>query len=537
MESEAFPYTNYAGISCPTVLRNELNRLGLRDPKRAELLAAIWGYGSETFKELAHALRPELAEAFGLTDLATHLAQNIQDSTKNEGLEKENIGPENGQENQKKKKEEEKEIREEEKSREINFVPREREQAFNKWLGNGSNILGQSEANILRKGLNMLYKWHVKSAWLGLSKNLTLQGGISIINIHLPRSAGNRLSSKAVSFCNEEVFNDSTKNLVFHNVTLALMRYDHFNNGEDKPQWIYPGGFDDYLVCLDFASKWVPLVMEERAKQERTGLLVSLREHVTTAIALGQLSQSDTMTNKVNGLLATTESIHAQFPLPVCDHLATRREEMLKVWETQRSAWLDLVAPNDHAMEGDLVRACLPEVIGNPDIPVLSRFSGPVLTQLTPVHETLSLLDDCFDVEDYESVMQQALQLVSDLQVSGHIPLRRDISPQVLIEAIQKAMDGRCWRDGKLLLGLFKEQSIDRKCFIINQINGDKIALLYTALREFQNLVNLALPVLTLHNLAFGGEQVANGQKKVQEIVDKLTSEILHIKEAINDLP
>ena len=515
-EHDAFPRADLLGKPAPVTLRTGLRELGLPEPVRAETLAAIWGFGSQDLNELRTVLPAGVAKAFGMLKLAEALGT----PTPNHPPKTNPLGP---------------------PSRPQVPVPKvtddppplnpadmrlqKVEQLANRWFA--GTMLGQAEARILRAELALLFELHARPEWVGL-KNRPSYG-----KIYLPNAQGNLAGEQVVRLCTDAEFSDPKGNLAFQKIALALLRHDHHQ--EEANPWGYVGGFEDYLTCLHFASWWVPATLERLALRERARLPFLLAEHVKEARTLGLLKEAAPLAEKQNQLLLRVEQIQPGLVPTACEAFKTSREAAMAVWDEKRSAWLDLVASNDHGMDGDLVARALKEAVKTPLHHTLQSVMVKIQNQLEGSNRVLQGVADCNDAEAFNRILADASRLVADLLTTGHYPEHNALSAHQLSTALKASLDAHCWTEVQRFRHLFNESNLLRKWELVNQIDGEKITTLCNVLSGLSQAFTQALPKLQLYNRDWGTSQLQEATDRVDGLINCLGENLTQIEEAVHE--
>ncbi|MFK0093550.1 protein DpdH [Pseudomonas sp. NPDC090592] len=520
-----FPPAGFAGVTVGAGLSSGLQRLN--DPERSKTTAAIWGYRSRTLDELQSKLDRNVAKTFGLDGLALLLKDGVVASAAVPvtSLSAENLG-ENKVEPRVKVDPDQARLDQLEDTVTLWFQRKQK--------------LGQHDARDLRTGLLRIYDLHTEKRykhldWLGLKELPSLLVGNRPL-IELPYAEGNLVSSK-INFFLDKDFDAPQKSAFLQSVTLALLRYEHFNRKPPYADWQYANGFDDFLVCQAFAARWVPDVLQTlaiEAQQELSGLLSA---QLQSAMTLGLLAGSSNDRERLNELLKTTEQIReVEFP-PVVLELESARQQVLEEWDAQRDAWLKLVSASFHGMDGYLVLKAIRGAKSNPE-PKLVKLAKGIVAALQPAFSAVEVLEGCSRYEVFCGLLDDMIALVRQISDEGqHYPLPRTDLPngKGLQDSLAKLKNSKTWDVIKGLLAMRAEVDVVKRLEQVNRLDGKQLEFVLKVLGHWKIVYGHALASLVTENNKWGGNNLANAQNLVAELFDDLSATLDKLEEVSRD--
>ncbi|MDD0981118.1 protein DpdH [Pseudomonas shahriarae] len=519
-----FPPAGFAGISISAGL-GSLQRLD--EPERSKTTAAIWGYNSRSIEELQSKLDRKVPKAFGLDGLALLLKDGVVTSV---------AVPAN--------------LISEEASRAKQSAPRVKldpdqtrldqlEDTVTSWFQRKQK-LGQDDARDLRAGLLRIYDLHTKKRykhldWLGLKELPSLLSGSRPL-IELPYAEGN-LALSRVQFFLDMDFEVPEKAAFLQGVTLALLRYEHFNRKPPLADWQYTNGFEDYLICQTFAARWVPDVLQTLAVEAQQALSGLLGLQLQSAMTLGLLAGCSNDRERLNELLQTTEKIR-EIELPsVVPELKSAREQVLEDWDAQREAWLKLVSANFHGMDGYLVLKAIRIAKITPESKLV-KLAKNIVMALQPAVSAVEVLDGCSRYETFCGLLDEMIELVHEISNKGrHYPLPQVDLPNAkkLQESLANLKDSKSWDVVKGLLALRAEVDVVKRLEQVNRLDGKQLEQVLKVLGHWKIVYGHALACLVTENIKWGGETLTNAQNAVTDLFDDLSVTLDKLQEMSHD--
>ncbi|MBW3225282.1 protein DpdH [Marinobacter adhaerens] len=521
-EKGEFPPPGFAGLQPSGTLRGEIHRLGLSDPGRAETLAAIWGFNSRNFSELQKILSADVASEFALNDFAKHLIEGVIPSTNPDPSPVPPTEPTPG--------------------RVVNQKPAEHpgpsselerlELVVDEWL-QGKQDLGQNEAKVIRNGLAAMYERYAKNSWLGVRELPSLkQKNTGRVAVNIPNAQGN-LPISQVSFFGEDDLKDDAKSISVYHTALALLRYEHFNSKGDPgiKGWRYEGGYNDFIYYQNFAATWVPYVEKVLVDNVRLKVGEKLKSHIESALALGYFSESDNNKQKIRKLIDSSETIRDSLPAAACEAIERLRHGVLADWDMLRSAWLDLIASNDHGLEGDIALRVLR---GSGSIELsrnIRQQKEQALKELGEVSQKLELLSDCKGSEDFSLVIEELMNLVRDLQKQGEYPKTDQIpTSKTLIGKLGGLLESGHWKPVRELLAIYENDDPVKQLKILNYLDGAALKRVSHVLEVWQQLYSMVLPRLQNKNEAWGASKLEQANERIDELIAGLELDVCMVR-------
>lgn len=517
-ENGQFPPVMLAGVYAPGVLRSELATLGLSAQSRCESLAAIWGYGAENLDELKEKLSADIALEFGLSDLASYLKGGVvhfspTPKPKVKEVETQPLPDSSPQPDPEEAK--------------LKALLAE----IDLWCQREKN-LSQNEAKNLRSALAEMYQSYARKEWAGIAELPPIKAK-HFVNITLPYAMGNRGGS-LVEFCSEADFTDQEKSILFHGAARAMLRYHHFNSKKNEGRgWDYPLGHDDYLQYQNFAARWVPGVLQTLRDNAREKLDASMAEHVACAKALAVFKESDNHWERLNKLLRSQLDLSCSFHAPVCETVSIERQEQLEKWEPLQEYWRKLLASNDHGLEGDLALAALKKVL---KAPISNKIYQAVARALREVEQGVAMLvalfTDCESVDDFNRALESLEFLIKKLRTTGKYPTKDSVvTSRTFLSNIKKLSEAGHFDQIKKMERLITNSEVGQQWQMLNELDGDKVGSMLKVFENWNDVFNIAFPVLQTENSMWGGERIIEAKK----IIDLLICSLQETIECVQD--
>ncbi|WP_219017831.1 protein DpdH [Shewanella algae] len=518
-ESNEFPPADLARISAPGALRASLNRLGLDHPGRAESVAAIWGYPAETFEQLRDKLSADIAVCFSIPKMAAQLkAGVIEQPTNSEhprvtGSEAIDSPPHLGDSTP--------------------IAPEtdpdvEQIKAFGKKLDawfSGEQTLGQDEARILRSGLARLFKQHTRSDWHGVKRAPDIKSG-SFVNIELPNAEGNR-GQHTVKFCNENDFSDQVKSISLQETAMAIIRFGHYNKARDDEDWSYPDAAKDLMLMHSFAAHWVPKSVNAMINAKRQELDSQLEAHVHAARALGLFKESDSVRGNLNRLLFSNKKLEAVLKPPSCNTVEKIRETMLGKWEGLQSAWLDWMAANDHALEGDLLFTAFKNARSLAMESQIAQWTVSANRDLQTAFDCINLISDVENSEDFSIVFNELSRVSRVMVEEGKYPSGQQFSSwEDLTEQLTYMAENPIWDTLSKMQQITQLEQPTRQWQLLCDVDGDKLNRYVGVMQEWKKLFNLAHTNLQTTNSEWGAQALTESKNQIDELLKQMAEDL-----------
>ncbi|WP_297510613.1 protein DpdH [Flavobacterium sp.] len=515
-EESLFPPVSLAGIRPSGGLRTGLHTLGLVDSSRTETLAAIWGFGSKNLEELKKKLSADIALSFNMPDFSRYLNTGLIEGDPQNSIEVV-------------KAPEAIEIMKILPATDPNIVAMDKLiETVDHWFEKRSE-LGQNEARLLRTKLDEMYQIYARNDW----KNIRDLPSLKVSNrpnIYLPNAMGNP-ATQDICFCNDQQFSDADNSRELHAVALAIFRYDFYNPRDEGPGWTYPEGFDDFTRYQNFATKWVPLVLQSKVVEFRSQLTLKVAKHIQSAWVLGVIKETDTHIDCLNKLLIKSDAIKSILPSALSNTVRLVREEHLAQWDELRKGWLSLISASDQGLLGDLAIIAIREGLKSSPDRSLLRNKELVSNEIQETLSLFNLLTECKSAEEFKNHIDMLLNLVRNLQKTGNYPINIDLpTAKTFLGKIEKLLSmPLLWTNVKNLMSLFKTDNVIRDWWLINQIDENVISELSTVLVGWKTIYSIALPRLRNANRASGGDQLVESKALIDELLTNISTVISEI--------
>ncbi|MAM89554.1 MAG: hypothetical protein CME36_19830 [unclassified Hahellaceae] len=521
-ERGEFPPAGFAGVQIGGALRGEIHRLGLNDPGRAESLAAIWGFNSRDYGELQKKLSADVASEFGLNDFAEHLTKGAVPDTNSDPAQYPRIEPTPGPAADPKR------VHPQAPSSELERL----ELVLDKWL-QGTQELGQNEAKVIRNGLAAMLERYSRNSWLGVRELPSLkQKNTGRVAVNIPNAQGN-LPISQVSFFVEGDLKDKSKSILVYHTSLALLRYDHHSSKGDPSLkgWRYDGGYNDFIHYQNFAATWVPYVENTLVKGVRSKVEERLKSHLESALAVGCFSDSDSNRHKIRKLIDSSETVRDSLPDAACDAIGNLRQVVLADWDSLRSGWLDLVASNDHGLEGDIVLRALR---GSGSIELsrnIRQQKEQALKELSETNQKLALLSDCKDSENFSLAIEELISLVRDLQKEGEYPTSEQVPrAKTLIGRLEGLLESGHWKPVRELVGVFETNDSAKQLRLLNYLDGAALKRVSHVLEVWQQVYSIVFPRLQNKNESWGASKLEQAYGRIDELIAGLEVDVRMVR-------
>jgi hypothetical protein len=517
-----FPPAGFAGVQPGGTLRGEIHRFGLNDPGRAESLAAIWGFNSRDFSELQKKLSADVASEFALNDFAEYLTKGVKPGTNPDPSPNPPIKPTPGP------VVDPKPAQFAGTSTELERL----ESVIDKWL-QGTQDLGQNEAKVIRNGLAAMYERYARNSWLGVRELPSLkQKNTGRVAVNIPNAQGNLPISQVSFFVEDDLKNKSKSILVYH-TALALLRYEHHNPKSDPSLkgWQYEGGYSDFIHYQNFAATWVPYVERTLINGVRSKVDERLKSHIECALAVGCFSDSDNNKQKVQKLIDSADTVRDSLPDAACDAIGNLRQVVLADWDSLRSGWLDLVASNDHGLEGDLVLRALR---GSGSIELsrnIRQQKEQALKDLSETNQKLALLSDCKDSESFALAIEDLMSLVRNLQKEGEYPTSEQVPrARTLIGKLEGLLESGHWKPVRELVGVFETNDSVKQLKLLNYLDGAALKRVSHVLDVWQQVYSIVFPRLQNKNESWGASKLEQAYGRIDELIAGLEVDVRMVR-------
>lgn len=509
-----FPPAGFAGVQPGGALRGEIHRLGLTEPGRAESLAAIWGFNSRDFGELQKNLSADVASEFDLNDFAEHLTKGVVPGTNPKPSPNPTIEPTS------------RPVVDQDPARGSQSEAERLKFEIDKWL-QGEGELGQNEAREIRNGLATMYARYARANWLGVGELPVLKHGRRV-SVHIPNAQANP-GNPQVSFFAEDDLKDKVKSIQIYEISVALLRYAYHNGKNDlNPQgWKYEGGYEDFVHYQNFAATWVPYVEKTLVDGARSKVDERLKSHIESALAVGSFSDSDNNRQKIRKLIEPAGTVRNSLPDAACDAIHNLRQVVLADWDSLRSGWLDLVASNDHGLEGDIVLRAL-RGIGSIELPRnIRQQKEQALKELSDTNQKVALLSDCEDSENFSLAIEELISLVRDLQKEGEYPTSEQVPrAKTLIGRLEGLLESGHWKPVRELVGVFETNDSVKQLRLLNYLDGAALKRVSHILEVWQQVYSIVFPRLQNKNETWGASKLEQAYGRIDELIAGLEVDV-----------
>jgi hypothetical protein len=512
-ENGHFPPPNFAGISCPGRIINDLESSLRSDKERAYAVAAIWGYGAQSLAELAHEMPPEIPRAFSLSSLADVLERTdptaIRPAQVPGGDElpvppkPQRQVPPGGLPND-----------------ESPAVEGEVDDYFEK------RTIPQRVANEIRQALvseiegaqNDYGDWYGVSNWPKLRQRQP-----PIYVPFNPNNPGNCL----LEFGSEREFSNPTSSIKYRRFVVAVIRRNK-ELSNDETTWKYPDGVQDYGYYRNFLADWLPNALTHLVDLSRSeakeSLLASLKE---TAVFVPRLSNAKS-SEKIDAIVLTSDQIRKNVNLETgFDEWDQYLERLLQDWDGKQAAWLDAFSTNRHGIEGDLIRGA---IRGNTDVgfpPAALRAAQKARDEFVRQHPELRLLQGCTSFEEFQEILRRLQELVSKLNSSQQFAKMEDVITAVRFKnKVGKVLEGEFWPNTKCALALQEPFSPVETILALHQYDFKKIELVAECLSIWNIYVERNLTRLHNDNAELGADKRKHIEDSFEELLGKVKRQV-----------
>ena len=520
-EEERFPPARLAEMSASASVRAWLYQKNIEHPERAESVLAIWGYPANTYDGLKKTLHTDIVRCFGHDKLSTFFTSVAPAIHGNQGGK----GP---------------------------FPPPppppppspgaedflvEAEKAVDKWFHKGER-LDQNYARLIRNSLANLYELYGREQisreytgqcdWEGVKSLPAIRttGNNGQVNIYLHNADTNR-GEKAVWFCSEERFKHPRQSVILFQVAMALIRAEYYRAKLKRPDWSYQNATSDFLYIQNFASEWVPYAVRALIKEQRAALPTLLTTHLNLARALGLIKTSDTSKTILHALLLKSDEIRKKKPTAVVAAVDAICQKSLKEWDNARAAWLDLVAPNDHALEGDELPSALLDAYRSPVSSALPAAVKAATKELEPVIASLAGLQDCTTGKEFAELVKQFSDLFMEMNAVGDytLPPSMPLAPDFVAEL--KALSGEnVWAMLQNLRQVTQSSEVISQWQSLCKLDRDLISQAGVILTQWTQISSKLLILLNSYNAEMGSDRIVEVRAEIDAMLGQLNDDL-----------
>ncbi len=555
-EKTQFPPTHLAGINAVPEIEDKISQMVVNRVGSSVTLAAIWGYGIDSFDELCGKLPGSVASAFGLDELAAQLTGNNPTTEPVTKTAREMAGKTGSTAAGKKLDDPELKSKEEAKSNTKSELPFIR--AVRAWV-NDNVILPQDVARDLRAALNACYEIHAQPELFGMSSRPPLKEGRFTL-ISLPKAASDP-SSIITNFYSEQDLTDPSRRVDVYNAAVTLLRIQHYTGL--KQGFNYPEAQEDYTRYQNFIQWWVPQATESAINHFRArNLRDALKKHLQKALLLGLVTGKEEPAEIVNTLCLTQKGVGrteeknigrtlATSPSEICfrgieatlhPHASARvaeaRVQALLGWDDARKAWLEQVAITEQgsglgssrAIDADVIFSALKTVLKQPVGAEIERAALSVKQELASTLNNVQLFANIKDSDDFLSQLNDWQTFIETVRAEHYPTGGSQYKPSSWLLGEIEAL--RTDTEESLatlisLLSIEKEKDSARLWLEICQLDGDYVSRISSVLAQWQLVQPKIAFALQQMNAKGDIQQLTLALSRVNDRLKTLASDII----------
>ncbi|HDS6908046.1 MULTISPECIES: protein DpdH [Enterobacteriaceae] len=555
-EKTQFPPTHLAGINAVPEIEDKISQMVVNRVGSSVTLAAIWGYGIDSFDELCGKLPGSVASAFGLDELAAQLTGKAPTTEPVTKTAREMAGKTGSTAVGKKLDDPELKPKEEAKSNTKSELPFIR--AVRAWV-NDNVILPQDVARDLRAALNACYEIHAQPELFGMSSRPPLKEGRFTL-ISLPKAASDP-SSIITNFYSEQDLTDTSRRVDVYNAAVTLLRIQHYAGL--KQGFNYPEAQEDYTRYQNFIQWWVPQATESAINHFRArNLRDALKKHLQKALLLGLVTGKEEPAEIVNTLCLTQKGVGrteeknigrtlATSPSEICfrgieatlhPHASARvaeaRAQALLGWDDARKAWLEQVAITEQgsglgssrAIDADVIFSALKTVLKQPLGAEIERAALSVKQELASTLNNAQLFANIKDSDDFLSQLNDWQTFIETVRAEHYPTGGSQYKPSSWLLSEIEAL--RTDTEESLatlisLLSIEKEKDSARLWLEICQLDGDYVSRISSVLAQWQLVQPKIAFALQQMNAKGDIQQLTLALNKVNDRLKTLASDII----------
>lgn len=555
-EKTQFPPTHLAGINAVPEIEDKISQMVVNRVGSSVTLAAIWGYGIDSFDELCGKLPGSVASAFGLDELAAQLTGKAPTTEPVTKTAREMAGKTDSTAAGKKLDDPELKPKEEAKSNTKSELPFIR--AVRAWV-NDNVILPQDVARDLRAALNACYEIHAQPELFGMSSRPPLKEGRFTL-ISLPKAASDP-SSIITNFYSEQDLTDPSRRVDVYNAAVTLLRIQHYAGL--KQGFNYPEAQEDYTRYQNFIQLWVPQATENAINHFRArNLRDALKKHLQKALLLGLVTGKEEPAEIVNTLCLTQKGVGrteeknigrtlATSPSEICfrgieatlhPHASARvaeaRAQALLGWDDARKAWLEQVAITEQgsglgssrAIDADVIFSALKTVLKQPLGAEIERAALSVKQELASTLNNVQLFANIKDSDDFLSQLNDWQRFIETVRAEHYPTGGSQYKPSSWLLGEIEAL--RTDTEESLatlisLLSIEKEKDSARLWLEICQLDGDYVSRISSVLAQWQLVQPKIAFALQQMNAKGDIQQLTLALSRVNDRLKTLASDII----------
>lgn len=554
-EKTQFPPTHLAGINAVPEIEDKISQMVVNRVGSSVTLAAIWGYGIDSFDELCGKLPGSVASAFGLDELAAQLTGKTPTTEPVTKTAREMAGK-TGSTAGKKLDDPELKPKEEAKSNTKSELPFIR--AVRAWV-NDNVILPQDVARDLRAALNACYEIYAQPELFGMSSRPPLKEGRFTL-ISLPKAASDP-SSIITNFYSEQDLTDPSRRVDVYNAAVTLLRIQHYAGL--KQGFNYPEAQEDYTRYQNFIQWWVPQATESAINHFRArNLRDALKKHLQKALLLGLVTGKEEPAEIVNTLCLTQKGVGrteeknigrtlATSPSEICfrgieatlhPHASARvaeaRAQALLGWDDARKAWLEQVAITEQgsglgssrAIDADVIFSALKTVLKQPLGAEIERAALSVKQELASTLNNVQLFANIKDSDDFLSQLNDWQTFIETVRAEHYPTGGSQYKPSSWLLGEIEALKTDTEESLATLISLLsieKEKDSARLWLEICQLDGDYVSRISSVLAQWQLVQPKIAFALQQMNAKGDIQQLTLALSRVNDRLKTLASDII----------
>lgn len=555
-EKTQFPPTHLAGINAVPEIEDKISQMVVNRVGSSVTLAAIWGYGIDSFDELCGKLPGSVASAFGLDELAAQLTGKAPTTEPVTKTAREIAGKTGSTAAGKKLDDPELKPKEEAKSNTKSELPFIR--AVRAWV-NDNVILPQDVARDLRAALNACYEIHAQPELFGMSSRPPLKEGRFTL-ISLPKAASDP-SSIITNFYSEQDLTDPSRRVDVYNAAVTLLRIQHYAGL--KQGFNYPEAQEDYTRYQNFIQWWVPQATESAINHFRArNLRDALKKHLQKALLLGLVTGKEEPAEIVNTLCLTQKGVGrteeknigrtlATSPSEICfrgieatlhPHASARvaeaRAQALLGWDDARKAWLEQVAITEQgsglgssrAIDADVIFSALKTVLKQPLGAEIERAALSVKQELASTLNNVQLFANIKDSDDFLSQLNDWQTFIETVRAEHYPTGGSQYKPSSWLLGEIEALRTDAEESLATLISLLsieKEKDSARLWLEICQLDGDYVSRISSVLAQWQLVQPKIAFALQQMNAKGDIQQLTLALSRVNDRLKTLASDII----------
>lgn len=555
-EKTQFPPTHLAGINAVPEIEDKISQMVVNRIGSSVTLAAIWGYGIDSFDELRQKLPGSIASAFGLDELAAQLTGKAPTTEPVTKTARETAGKTGNMAGGKKLDYPELKPKEEAKSNAKSDLPFIR--AVRAWV-NDNVILPQDVARDLRAALNACYEIHAQPELFGMSSRPPLKEGRFTL-ISLPKAASDP-SSIITNFYSEQDLTNPSRRVDVYNAAVTLLRIQHYAGL--KQGFNYPEAQEDYTRYQNFIQWWVPQATASAINHFRArNLQDALKKHLQKALLLGLVTGKEEPAEIVNTLCLTQKGVGrtegksigrtlATSPSEICfrgieatlhPHASARvaeaRAQALVGWDDARKAWLEQVAITEQgsglgssrALDADVIFSALKTVLKQPLGAEIERAALSVKQELASTLKNVQLFANIKDRDDFLSQLNDWQTFIETVRTEHYPNSNTQYKPSSWLLGEIEALRTDAEESLATLISLLsieKQKDSARLWLEICQLDGDYVSRISSVLAQWQLVQPKIAFALQQMNAKGGIQQLTLALNRVNDRLKTLASDII----------